>query len=168
MNLSDVHDEDTAIAWQIQLDEWWRTFGHLTKERILLRNGQFGFTHDRLRKAWLLVRGVVRNSTLFTYVTYGNPRTTSPLEGGINSQIREVLRRYRGMSEAHQKRAVEWFLTLHEQSLGEAMQHALPAKTVNPEPAKPADAHEPDTPLYDTTLSPDEGLWLRAGWAGRG
>lgn len=72
------------------------------------------------------------------------------------------------MSEAHQKCAVEWFLALHEQSLDEAMQHALPAKTANPEPAKPADADEPDTPLYDTALSPDEGPWLRAGWAGRG
>ncbi|QIM18285.1 hypothetical protein G7066_05785 [Leucobacter coleopterorum] len=72
------------------------------------------------------------------------------------------------MSEPHQKRAVEWFLTLHEQSLEEAMQHALPAKAAAPEPAKPEHPDEPDTPLYGTALSPDEGLWLRTGWAGRG
>lgn len=166
MKLSEVHDEDTAIDWQIRLDQWWRTFGHLTKQRTMFRNGQFGFTHDRLRKAWFLVRTVVRNNTLFTYVTYGNPRTTSPLEGGINSQIRNVLRRHRGMSEEHQKRAVEWFLTLHELSLDEALQRALPAKAPAPDTAE---NDEPDEPaLYDTALNADEGLWLRAGWAGRG
>jgi hypothetical protein len=167
MKLSEVKDEDTAIAWQIQLDEWWRTFGHLTKERTMFRNGQFGFTHDRLRKAWFLVHGVIRKNTLFTYVTYGNPRTTSPLEGGINSQIREVLRRHRGMSETHQKRAVEWFLVLHEQSLDEALRNALHAQapTAEPDTTEIEEPAEPD--LYDTALSAEEGLWSRTGWAGR-
>jgi hypothetical protein len=165
MKLSEVQGEDAAIAWQIRHDQWWREFGHLMKERTLLRNGQFGFTHDRLRQAWHLVRAVVRNNTLFTYVSYGNPRTTSPLEGGINSQIRAVLRRHRGMSEAHQKRAVEWFLTLHEHSLDEAMTLAKPAEQAPP--TTEADDHEPPGP-YDTALSAEEGLWLRTGWAGRG
>jgi len=165
MKLSEVVDEDAAIAWQITLDEWWRTFGHLTKERTMFRNGQWGFTHDRLRKAWQLVHGVVRKNTLFTYITYGNPRTTSPLEGGINSQIRDVLRRHRGLSEAHQKRAVEWFLVLHELTLDEAIALATPA----PEPAPETEANEPIGPaLYDTGLDSGEGLWHRTGWAGRG
>lgn len=163
MKLSELRDEDAAIAWQIRLDEWWRAFGHPTKERTLLRNGQFGFTHDRLRKAWHLVRGVVRNNTLFTYVTYGNPRTTSPLEGGINSQIRAVLRRHRGMSETHQKRAVEWFLTLHEQPLNEALHRALPTQAPDTQP-NAAEIDAPDEPtLYDTALSAEEGLWSRTG-----
>lgn len=168
MKLSDVKDEDAAIAWQIRLDEWWRAFGHLTKERTLLRNGRFGFTHDQLRKAWFLVRDVVRKDTLFTYVTYGNLRTTSPLEGGINSQLRDVLRRHRGMSETHQKRAVEWFLTLHEQPLNEAIRNAQPGKTTTPRP-EPTNTDETENPNpYDTALSAEEGLWTRTGWAGRG
>lgn len=111
----------------------------------------------------------MRNDTLFTYVTYGNPRTTSPLEGGINSQIREVLRRHRGMSEAHQKRAAEWFLALHEQSFDEALKYALPAKASAPDTAQMDEPDDIDLPaLYDTALSAHEGLWLRTGWAGRG
>ena len=157
-------DADAAIAWQITLDQWWRAFGHLTKEKTRLRNGQLAFTHDRLRKAWSLIHGVVRNQTLFTYITYGNPRTTSPLEGGINSQIREVLRRHRGLSEHHQKRAVEWFLVLHEMPLNDAIALAKPHAPQSAEP-------EPETPeeinLYDTGLDTGEGLWARAGWAGR-
>lgn len=168
MRLSEIgeDDEDKAIAWQIRLDEWWRAFGHLTKQKTRLRTGQLVFTHDRLRKAWSLIHGVVRNQTLFTYITYGNPRTTSPLEGGINSQIREVLRRHRGLSEQHQKRAVEWFLVLHEMPMNDAI--AL-AQRRTPQPA----AIEPETEapeeinLYDTGLDAGEGLWTRAGWAGR-
>ncbi len=165
MRLSDIHDEDAAIAWQLKLERWWQTFGHLTRERTMFRNGQFGYTHDRLRKAWQLIRRVSRNDTLFTWITYGNPRTTSPLEGGINSQIRDVLRRHRGLSEEHQKRAVEWFLVLHELTLDEAiaLAQAVPTPTPREEP------DEPVSPvLYDNGLDAGEGLWLRTGWAGRG
>lgn len=168
MQLSHVWDEDTAITWQIHLDTWWRAYGHLTRERTLFRNGQFGYTHDRLRKAWLLIRNVVRNGTLFTYIVYGNPRTTSPLEGGINAPIRDLLRHHRGMTEEHRRRAVEWFLTLHELPL----EHAL-TLAHQPDPPEPAtEPDEPDEPtgpaLYDTALSAEEGLWTRTGWAGRG
>lgn len=165
MNLSAVQDEDAAIAWQLQLEQWWQTFGHLTRERTMFRNGQFGYTHDRLRKAWLLIRRVSRNHTLFTYIVYGNPRTTSPLEGGVNAQIRELLRRHRGMSEEHRRRAVEWFLTLRQLPLEQAITLAQTAEHHEPEP----EPDEPDGPaLYDTALTAEEGLWTRTGWAGRG
>lgn len=164
MQLSMVQDEDEAIQWQIRLDEWWRTFGHLTRERTLLRNGRFGFTHDRLRKTWFLVRNVVRKELLFTYVTYGNPRTTSPLEGGVNAQLRDLFRRHRGMSEEHRRRAAEWFLTLHELSIEDATQTAAPA----PQKQRPTIHKDNDQPaLYDTGLDASEGLWERTGWAGR-
>lgn len=39
MNLSSIDDEDTAIAWQLQLEQWWQTFGYLTRERTMFRNG---------------------------------------------------------------------------------------------------------------------------------
>jgi hypothetical protein len=164
MQLSDVTNIDHAIAWRVRLDQWWQTFGHLTRERTMFVNGQFGFTHHRLRKAWLLIRLVVHRDVLFTHLTTGCPRTTSRLEGGINSQIRSLLRHHRGMREEHQRRAVEWFLVLHELDLSRALELAAPTSTTTP--AMPADA--PDGPaLYDTALSAEEGLWTRTGWAGR-
>ncbi|MEJ1090683.1 IS1249 family transposase [Microbacterium istanbulense] len=165
MRLSDIHDEDAAIAWRLKLEVRWKAFGHLTRERTMFRNGQWGFTHDRLRKAWQLIRHVSRNETLFTWITYGNPRTTSPLEGGINSQIRDVLRRHRGLSEQHQKRAVEWFLALHELPLDEAIALAKPAPTPSPQ-TEPNETS--NTAPYGTGLDPAEGLWTRSGWAGHG
>lgn len=164
MQLGKVYEEEQAIEWQIRLNEWWQTFGYLTKERILLRDGRFGFTHDKLRKAWLRVRNVVRQGTLFAYITYGNPRTASPLEGGVNAQIRALLKRHRGMSEEHRRRAAEWFLVLHELDLKTAV------ATANREaPRKEPVPGEPEGSLiHDVGLEAAEGLWIRAGWAGRG
>ncbi|MEC8761787.1 IS1249 family transposase [Microbacterium schleiferi] len=164
MDLSGVRDEQTAIDWQLQLEQWWQAFGHLTSERTLLRNGRFGYTHDRLRKAWLLVRLVVRKDLIFTHITYGNPRTTSALEG-LNAQIRDLLRRHRGMTEEHRRRAVEWFLTLHELPLEQALDLARP---IDQPPVAPEPDDQISRTLYDTGLDPAEGLWLRTGWAGRG
>lgn len=171
MQLSDVDDEESAIAWQLLLEQWWQTFGHLTRERTMFRNGQWGFTHDRLRKAWLLIRKVTRDGVVFTWITYGNPRTTSPLEGGYNSLIRTVLRHHRGMTETHRRRAVEWFLALRQMPLEEALTRALtPAEESETESSEDTDPAVPDLggpALYDTGLDATEGLWKRTGWAGR-
>lgn len=164
MDLSGVRDEDAAIDWQLHLEQWWQRFGHLTNERTLLRNGRFGFTHDRLRKAWLLVRLVVRKNLIFTHITHGNPRTTSALES-LNAQIRDLLRHHRGMTEEHRRRAVEWFLTLHELPTEQALDLARPSKQ---QPATTEPDDQISHTLYDTRLDAGEGLWLRSGWAGRG
>lgn len=165
MDLSDILDEQAAIDWQLRLEQWWQTFGHLTRERTLLKNGRFGFTHDRLRKAWLLVRLVVRNDVLFTHITYGNPRTTSALES-LNARIRDLLRRHRGMTEERRRRAVEWFLATRELPLEQALDLAQPS---TPE-TRPEPRHDDQiTPtLYGQGLDATEGLWARSGWAGRG
>lgn len=166
--LSPVATIDDAIVWQQNLDRWWQAHGHLTRERTLFRNGQWGYTHDRLRKAWLLLHKLVRQDVLFTYLLYGNPRTTSPLEGGINNGIRTVLRNHRGMTEEHMKRAAEWFLTLKEIPIGQI--HEFLAQYTAAEPADIPRPTEPDDQpsLYDNGLDSSEGLYLRAGWAGRG
>lgn len=166
--LSDVTTIDDAIAWQKLLDVWWQAYGHLTTERTRYRDGTWGYTHDRLRKAWNLLHALTRKGTLFTYLEHGNARTTSPLEGGINNGIRTVLRNHRGMSEAHMKRAAEWFLTLEEIPLERV--HEL--ITVPPPPTQEKPLEEPEArqsrSLYDTGLDAGEGLWVRRGWAGRG
>lgn len=165
--LSRVRDADDAIAWHLKLEAWWQAYGHLTKERTY-DGRKWWFTHDRLRKAWQLLSRLARDGHLFTYIDYGNARTTSPLEGGINNGIRHVLRTHRGMTEAHMKRAAEWFLTLHEIPIERAHELITATQPVNEDlPESDVDdvlAPEP----YDIGLSPEEGLWARAGWAGRG
>ena len=166
--LSDVVTVEDAIAWQKLLNVWWQAYGHLTRERTRYRDGTWGYTHDRLRKAWNLLHTLTRKQVLFTYLEHGNTRTTSALEGGINNGIRTVLRNHRGMSEAHMKRAAEWFLTLREIPPDRAYE-LIDASTSAPTPAMTETADEVVGPAgYDTALTADEGLWLRTGWAGRG
>lgn len=164
--LSKVRDEDQVIAWRLKLEAWWQAHGHLTKERSY-DGRRYWFTHDRLRKAWQLLAKLSRDGTLFTHVSYGNARTTSPLEGGINNGIRTVLRNHRGMSEPHMKRAAEWFLTIREIPL-ERAHELIPNSTPIPETEEEIDAEEWPTPsYYDTNTTAEEGLWARSGWAGR-
>lgn len=164
--LSKVRDEDQVIAWRLKLEAWWQAHGHLTKERSY-DGRRYWFTHDRLRKAWQLLAKLSRDGTLFTHVSYGNARTTSPLEGGINNGIRTVLRNHRGMSEPHMKRAAEWFLTIREIPL-ERAHELIPNSTPIPETEEEIDAKEWPTPsYYDTNTTAEEGLWARSGWAGR-
>ena len=163
LNLKNVHTVDDAITWRLTLESWWQQFGHLTRERSMYGNGQFGFTHLKLRKAWGVLHRAATAGHIFTYLEHGNPRTTSRLEG-LNSQIRHLLRHHRGMPIEHRRRAVEWLLLLHEIPLTQAHNHAHP-----PEPAHvtPATEERIGPALYDTGLNAEEGLWLRKGWAGR-
>ena len=72
------------------------------------------------------------------------------------------------MSEDHQKRAIEWYLYLHSDQSRPPVKlienrHYKPGRTNASTTAEP----EPGPEIYSTGLSPDEGLWHRAGWAGR-
>ena len=65
--------------------------------------------------------------TLFTYLdptltAEGPlPRTNNRIEGGVNAQLREVLRCHRGMSLARRIKAVYWWCYTHtERPLGAA------------------------------------------------
>lgn len=162
--LGTTRTTDDAITWRLTLEAWWHKHGHLTRERTMFRNGQFGYTHDRLRKAWNILHRATQTGHIFTFLKHDNPRTTSRLEG-LNSQIRHMLRHHRGMPIEHRRRAVEWFLLLQEIPIDNAHHYAH-----RPEPApRRIIDEEPDTPtLYDNALDPSEGLWLRTGWAGRG
>jgi len=65
------------------------------------------------------------------------------------------------------KRAAEWFLTLHELPLERAHELITPA-TTTPDIDTDTNVEDIYTPSpYDNTLTAEEGLWSRSGWAGR-
>ncbi len=76
-------------------------------------NQSWWYTHDRLRKAYRLLERLGQAGTLFTYLEgeYAGldiASTTNRIEGGTNAQLRLLQRAHRGMSQEHQKRAIEW------------------------------------------------------------
>ncbi|SNU02395.1 hypothetical protein SAMN06298212_1531 [Ruaniaceae bacterium KH17] len=133
---------------------------------------QWWYTHQRLRSGHQVLRRVLKQGHLFTFLdptldSLRVPATTNNIEGATNSQMRLLLLHHRGMPESHQRRAVEWWLYMQSE-------HPDPARVLAEHQHRPATAprptrHEPEPGpvLYDTGLTADEGLWVRKGWAGR-
>lgn len=175
-----VTTPDEATRWLQLVNDWWITYGYLTAERSYakqrLRNGlwdsptgkQWWYTHERLRRAYRLLADLIRKEHLFTYLATDCPKTTSRLEGGINHPVKDVLRLHRGMTPAHQMRAAEWVL-LGRAGLIHTAQAFITNEALTPPTRKRPTLRDPDPGpvVYDTALSAEEGLWLRAGWAGR-
>jgi hypothetical protein len=183
LSLTKITTRDAATAWLTKLNDWHQVHGHLTRQRTYrdrvhaaavpswTRPGQtWWYTHDRLRKAYRLLAKLARKDVLFTYLDpaldgLGISSTTNQIEGGVNAQLRLVLRHHRGMTPDHARRAIEWWCYQHCEN------PRPPADLIRPvhwQPSAPAAViDEPDGPAgYDTTTTAEEGLWARKGWAG--
>ena len=75
--------------------------------------------HERLLKAERSLERLVRQNTLFTYLdeslSCGEelPSTNNRIEGGVNAQLRTMLRNHRGMSIERRIKAVFWWCYFH-------------------------------------------------------
>lgn len=173
-----------AAAWLGHLNDWYQEHGHLVRARTyrgtstvapvwVRANQTWWFTHDRLRKAYRLLERLSQAGTLFTYLRtefsgLDIAATTNRIEGGTNAQLRLILRTHRGMSDEHQKRAIEWYLYLHSEAPVPPARLIRPAHHTPPRPAARTTVEQPDGPKeYDNAATAEEGLWARAGWAGR-
>jgi len=93
--------------------------------------------------------------------------TTNRIEGGTNHPIKDLLRRHRGMTSEHQRRAVEWWC-FRKSPDPRIPRDLIKTENYAPAPATPRQTTEPDGPAtYDTAMTAEEGLWARTGWAGR-
>ncbi|MBE1877501.1 IS1249 family transposase [Myceligenerans pegani] len=184
LQLTKITTRDQATIWLTALNAWHQVNSDLIKQRTYAtqpgairpqwaRAGQrWWYTHDRIRRAYRLMARLARQDALFTYL---EPRfegldissTTNQIEGGINSVLRDLLKRHRGMTPEHQKRAVEWWCYLHSENPTQPADLARPEHW-NPQPSPPVINDKPIDPAgYDTTATAEEGLWARKGWAGR-
>lgn len=187
--LMKVADQDQAIAWLLEYNEWemrWdgflkqKTYARpdITRPTNIPKDRAWWYTHQALRKTRGLFRHLLRTSSLFTWLdpeliaqcpdTDPLPKTTSSLEGGPNSGVKGLLRVHRGLPVEHARRAVEWKLN----SL--TTQPRDPWSLVRPEhhgpPKKPlaADDHdEPIGPTLGTGFTWEDGNGIQHGWAGR-
>ena len=76
-------------------------------------------THERLLKAYNSLVVLINTETMFRYLDETLvldkecPRTNNPIEGGVNAQLRRLLRYHRGMSVEKRIKAVFWWCYLH-------------------------------------------------------
>lgn len=181
--LTRITTREEAAAWEVRLHQWHQIYTEMINTKTYLRQvgvrpswarqgATWWWTHDRLRRAYRLLERLTRQGVLFTYLHptldgLDIASTTNRIEGGTNHPIKDLLRRHRGMSQAHRRRAVEWWCYQHS---------TLPAPPVTlirpehytPTPATPVETDDdgitPDG--YGTSTTAEDGLWARKGWAG--
>ena len=107
-----------ADLWVERYLDWcgfWADF----LEDVTVVDGRRQFTHERLRRARSSLSSLVSAGTLFTYLDPGLtkagplPATNNMIEGGVNSQLRAMLRNHRGLTSLRRVKAVFWWCHVH-------------------------------------------------------
>ena len=121
--LKGIPTNEQASDWIQRLELWHEHYESFIRERTTRvdpqpRQRHWWYTHGRLRSAYYQLHKLAQDNQLFTYLDdellkqtgQPIPRTTNYIEGGINSQIRTLLKHHRGMNQNHQQRLVDWYL----------------------------------------------------------
>lgn len=110
-----------AERWCERYLQWCEFWVDFLGERSYGENG-WSFTHEPVRQARSTLFRLLNQGTLFTYLdpqltTEGSlPRTNNVIEGGINAQLRVMLRNHRGLSLMRRVKAVFWWCYLHTEN----------------------------------------------------
>lgn len=110
-----------AELWVERLLQWCDFWNDFLEERTRVEGG-WEYTHERLRKARRSLVSLVNKGTLFTYLDPAltaegpMPATNNMIEGGVNAQLRSVLRNHRGLSLVRRVKAVYWWCYMHTES----------------------------------------------------
>ena len=99
--------------WVADFDGWTQHWARFLKERTYGTHpsgkNNWWYTHRRIRALKHTIQESI--SSLFVFVDYPDvPRTSNLVEGGINSRLKELLRRHRGMNLEHKKALVAHYL----------------------------------------------------------
>ena len=114
-----IKDLGQAANWVTRLINWRIRHKTFLSEMTRDEKGKLRPMHERLLKAERSLARLVRQNTLFTYLdesfSYGEelPSTNNRIEGGINAQLRTMLRNHRGMSIERRIKAVFWWCYFH-------------------------------------------------------
>ncbi len=115
LHVETLQQADWWVERFMQWCEFWSDF----LEQKSLVEGRMAYTHRRLREARSGLVRLVNAGTLFTYLDPAlcaegpMPATNNRIEGGVNSQLREVLRSHRGLAKLKRVKAVFWWCYLH-------------------------------------------------------
>ena len=95
------------------------TFKEFLNEMTRDSNDNLRATHERLLKAYNSLVALINTETMFRYLDETLvldkecPKTNNPIEGGVNAQLRRLLRYHRGMSIERRIKAVFWWCYMH-------------------------------------------------------
>lgn len=115
MGIETLHQ---AELWVERYLDWCGFWADFLEDRTVV-DGRRVYTHERLRRARSSLSSLVSAGTLFTYLDPALakagqlPSTSNMIEGGVNSQLRAVLRNHRGLTSVKRVMAVFWWCHAH-------------------------------------------------------
>ena len=116
-DLLTIHTQDHAMKWVQNVMSWKVRHRVFLSEITVDENGTIRPKHERLIKAENSLVKLINNRCLFTYLDTSLrctcPATNNRIEGGINAQLRAMLRNHRGMSIERRIKAVFWWCYMH-------------------------------------------------------
>lgn len=104
-------DKESFIG---MLSEWERKWSDFLKEKSTNEDGKSAYKHQRLRSAWLSIRHNMQ--WLWTFYDFPElrlPNTNNAMEG-LNSSIKDKLRRHKGISVERRKELIIEVLKAHK------------------------------------------------------
>ena len=128
-----VDNLDKAAEWTVKLQQFGTVFSTQLKAKTYVkdvpfdqipkskrRNKKWWYTHYTHRGIYLQLKKMSQQGHLFAYLTEAEEgqrfeRTTNKLEGGVNSQIKQLMHTHRGLRDEQQRIACDWWLYLHTQ-----------------------------------------------------
>ena len=137
-----VDNLDKAAEWTVKLQQFGTVFNTQLKARTYVkdvpfdqipkakrRNKKWWYTHYTHRGIYLQLKKMSQQGHLFAYLTKAKQdqrleRTTNKLEGGVNSQIKQLMHTHRGLRDEQQRIACDWWLYLHTQLPGDPVEIA--------------------------------------------
>lgn len=119
--LMGVTDLNGAAEWLASFSNWCAKWSDFLKEKTVV-DGKARFKHERLRRARGGLVKLCKAGTLFTYLDEELlhdgpvPATNNRIEGGVNAQLRAMIRAHRGLSLTRRVKAVFWWCYMHTES----------------------------------------------------
>ncbi|MDR2568135.1 MAG: transposase, partial [Mycoplasmataceae bacterium] len=101
---------DKLKKWGVKYDEFLK---EITRVKSANSKRKWWYTHKNVRSCWHQLNSLVDNGTLFAYLEADGikvPTTSNKIEGGINKDIKRLVRCHSGLSQFHAMKLVELFL----------------------------------------------------------
>ncbi len=115
-----VKTSEQASKWLVEYAEWCARWHKFLNEREII-NGVKRYKHRRLRSARTSLNKIINSNTLFTYLDEKLllegpiPSTNNQIEGGVNCQLRSMIRNHRGLKLDRRVKAVFWWCYTHSE-----------------------------------------------------
>ena len=118
-DLLEIKTLKKAEKWVSRFESWAMKHKEFLKEMTMDDRGVMRHTHERLIKAKTSLISLIKSGNLFTYLKEADefpspyPATNNLIEGGVNAQLRAMLRNHRGLSVERRIKAVFWWCYMH-------------------------------------------------------